>query len=219
MKNKIHQLFGFPIYRASLKKEKYNRNSIIKTVLKNYDKSKTRNNWDNSILESSNIHHSLCDDNNTEYDVPDYSSLGSVYIKHTKKYIKQLNLNGNVKFSCSIVNYTCMTQSQRMRRHLHIDCDFSGVHYIKFDDKCNDSTLFENTLPHASYINKIIPGALKKFDNSNAMSSYLCRYFKYTTKEDDVIIFPALLEHSVPEIKSDKPRITIAFNIKVDKNE
>ena len=212
----MEQLFGFPIYRSSIKSNSYNKKNIIKVIKENYLKSPTRNYWDVTSHNKSDIHHSLWDDENSNFKKPDYSSLLPIYNNKIKKYLNELHLIKNINYSFQIVNYTCMTKGQKMRNHIHVDCDFSGIHYICFDKKFNDSTLFINTQDHSKYLKHLRPNLRTYFNSAKTENSYLFEDFKFATKEDDIIIFPSMLEHSVPVVESEKERITIAFNIKIN---
>ena len=212
----IEQLFGFPVYRTNLSEENYNRKKIISVIEQNYKKDKTRNNWDNNLLKNSNIHHSYDDENNKIFKTPDYSLLLPVYNKHILKYLSSFKFLKTPKFNFTIVNYTCMTKGQYMINHLHPDSDFSAVHYIKFDEDKNDSTLFENDLSFSKFLSLLRPKLIKNFDNSLLINSWMYEYFKFNTKENDFVIFPSFLKHSIPEIKTEKTRITIAVNINID---
>ena len=56
-------------------------------------------------------------------------------------------------------------------------------------------------------------------DNTEADNSYMWKQFLFPVKEDDMIIFPASLNHEVsPQKKTNKPRITIATNIKTNRD-
>ena len=44
-------------------------------------------------------------------------------------------------------------------------------------------------------------------------NSWIYKEWKIGTEEDDVVIVPAILEHSVRNLDSKKSRITIAVNI------
>jgi hypothetical protein len=53
-------------------------------------------------------------------------------------------------------------------------------------------------------------------DRSNLSNSYLYGDFEYPAVEDDMIIFPATLQHEVPVQKeTDELRIVIVTNIKL----
>jgi uncharacterized protein (TIGR02466 family) len=212
----IKYLFGLPTYRTSLLNERYNKEDLIKVVLKNYNKDKNRNNWDKNSLEYSKIHHFLYDEENPFFDTPDFSPLFPIYTKHITNFLNNLKLKKNFNFNFKIVNYSCMTEGQHMKSHIHTHCDFSAIHYLKFDENFNDTTLFFNPASYSKFLDNFSPNILNFFNSEDEKISWLYQNFKFITKEEDLIIFPSILEHSVPVVKSDKYRITIAFNISLE---
>jgi uncharacterized protein (TIGR02466 family) len=212
----IKYLFGLPTYRTSLLNERYNKEDLIKVVLKNYDKDKNRNNWDKNSLECSKIHHFLNDESNLFFDTPNFNPLLPIYKKHITNFLNNLKLKKNFNFNFKIVNYSCMTEGQHMKSHIHTDCDFSAIHYLKFDESFNDSTLFYNSNSYSKYLNVLRPGILNYFNNEDEKNSWIFYNYKFNTKEDDLIIFPSVLDHGVPVVESKKHRITISINISLE---
>ena len=122
----------------------------------------------------------------------------------------------NLVFKFEIVNYTVMTKDSQMSNHIHTDCDFTTVHYLRFDNESFDSTLFHNSNDYAKYlISTLSPSISKVCDNKSIQNSWIYQTFKILTQENDFLIFPAVLEHSVPRIENDSERITVVSNINV----
>jgi len=213
----IKNLFGLPLYHASLLNEKYNKNDILDVIIKNYNKDNNRNEWDKKKLESSKIHHFLSDELNNSFDTPNFKHLIPIYEKHISNFLNNLNNNENYKFVFEIVNYTCMKKGQHMVKHYHTDCDFSAIHYLKFDENFNDSTLFFNPSDYSKFINQLRPNLMGFFNSNKEHNSWIYYNYKFNTKEEDLVIFPSILEHSVPIVKDDKHRVTISFNISIKK--
>tara|TARA_B100000424_G_scaffold230091_1_gene191797 strand:- start:44 stop:694 length:651 start_codon:yes stop_codon:yes gene_type:complete len=211
----IDQIFGIPLYKSNIDPNSYDKESILNTILSNYEKSNDRNNWDNESYIKSKIHHSLCDEQNQNFEKPDFSSLRSVYESEIKKCLKMMNYQ-NLVFKFEIVNYTVMTKDSQMSNHIHTDCDFTTVHYLRFDNESLDSTLFHNSNDYAKYlISTLSPSLSKVSDNKSIQNSWMYQTFKIPTQENDFLIFPAVLEHSVPRIENDSERITVVSNINV----
>ena len=211
----IDQIFGIPLYKSNIDPNSYDKESILNTILSNYEKSNDRNNWDNESYIKSKIHHSLCDEQNQNFEKPDFSSLRSVYESEIKKCLKMMNYH-NLVFKFEIVNYTVMTKDSQMSNHIHTDCDFTTVHYLRFDNESLDSTLFHNSNDYAKYlISTLSPSLSKVSDNKSIQNSWMYQTFKIPTQENDFLIFPAVLEHSVPRIENDSERITVVSNINV----
>jgi hypothetical protein len=215
-KEKIKPLFGFPIYHSSIDKKLYDKQKILKTILSNFKKSQVRSHWNKRAerFASNKLHHSLSDELNTKFKKPDYSFLIPLYTTEIKTFFDSMPMKkGSFKFE--IVNYTCMTEGHHMMGHIHTKCDFSAVHYLQFDNEIQDSTVFRNTNDYSKFIYNVYPQIDQTFISSKIENSWAYQYFKIVTKEDDLIIFPAMLEHSIPDIKSNKTRVTIVFNIKL----
>ena len=211
----IDQIFGIPLYKSNIDPNSYDKESILNTILSNYGKSNDRNNWDNESYIKSKIHHSLCDEQNQNFEQPDFSSLRVVYESEIKKCLKMMNYQ-NLVFKFEIVNYTVMTKDSQMSNHIHTDCDFTTVHYLRFDNESFDSTLFHNSNDYAKYlISTLSPSISKVCDNKSIQNSWIYQTFKIPTQENDFLIFPAVLEHSVPRIENDSERITVVSNINV----
>ena len=108
-----------------------------------------------------------------------------------------------------------MTKESQMSNHIHTDCDFSTVHYLKYNNDSLDCTLFHNSNDYAKFLVSLSPSLSKVCDNKSIQNSWIYQTFKIPTQEDDFIIFPAILEHSVPRIESDGERVTVVTNINV----
>jgi len=215
-KEKIKPLFGFPIYHSSIDKKLYDKQKILKTILSNFKKSQVRSEWSksNEGFNSNKLHHSLNDELNPKFKQPNYTSLIPLYTNEIKTFLESMPIK-KTTFKFEIVNYTCMTEGHHMMHHIHTECDFSAIYYIQFDDKTQDSTVFTNTNDYPKFINDVYPQINQTLIRSEIENSWAHKYFKIVIKEDDLVIFPAMLEHSVPNVKSDKTRVTIVFNIKL----
>jgi len=216
-KEKIKPLFGFPIYHSSIDKKLYNKQKILKTILSNFKKSQVRTEWSkrHEGFASNKLHHSLEDESNPKFKQPDYNSLIPLYTSEIKNFFESMPMK-KCNFKFEIVNYTCMTEGHHMMNHIHTECDFSAIHYVQFNDKTQDSTVFTNTNDYPKFIDNVYPQISQTFISSEIENSWVYNYFKITVKEDDLVIFPAMLEHSVPNVKSNKNRVTIVFNIKLN---
>jgi uncharacterized protein (TIGR02466 family) len=101
-------------------------------------------------------------------------------------------------------------------QHDHISgplpCQFSAVHYLKFDET-HVATEFEN--PVAALLRSMAPTDQKDmlpvmFKSLQATPNFI--------KEGDIIFFPAYLKHAVKVQESENERISIVFNIGVYNN-
>ena len=211
----IKYLFGLPIYHTSILNEKYNKKDILNVILKNYNKDKSKNDWDKNDYTVSDFHISFNDEKKTLFANPNYDYLIPVYQKHITNFLNNLNIQKDIKFTFQVINYTCMKKGQYMKSHIHTNCDFSAIHYLKFDENFNDSTIFFNPSKYALYLSALRPN-FKSLLVNNENNSWAFYNYKLSTKEEDFVIFPSVLEHSVPVVKSDKHRITISLNISLE---
>ena len=117
-------------------------------------------------------------------------------------------------YNFKIVNYTCMSNSNHMKSHIHPEVDFTTVHYIQFDKKHHTSTIFENTLPHTDYIDMIRPNLSKILSNKDALNSWAYENWNSAVEEDDFYFSPSVLKHRIdPQDSKNKNRITVVSNI------
>ena len=87
--------------------------------------------------------------------------------------------------------------------HIHPNTDFAGVYFIKTDS--NTPIGFKNP-------DIIVHQHEDRYTDYNA---YNTEGHMYYPKDNDFIMFPSHIEHWVDENKTDIPRISLAFNIKI----
>jgi hypothetical protein len=207
-------LFGVPIFKSKVDPNTYDKESIINRILYNYKVSPYRNKWDSV----SNLHHSHGDWENKDFEEFEKEKLLQIYSDIFLKTTNSLKLSKNESFNCyvEIVNYTCTSKNQYMREHNHLNSYFSGVHFLKYDRKFHDSTTFKNPSIFSEYINFLIPEKIiKGVEKEEIENSWLSQSFNLKVEEDDVIIFPSILNHFIKKQLTEKLRITIAFNVKI----
>jgi len=213
MSNGFHFLWGLPILITKINPQDYEKKQILDTIEENYNKSNIRNEWSPSYFKT-NIHHSLCDENNPEYPKPNYQSLQKIYKNCILEYFSNFNLKKNLNFNFEIVNYTCSKHESVMEPHLHLGCEFSMIHYLQFEKNKNSSTVF--MCPYDfNYFWDNKKKIKNKIDKFNIDQSWVFSEWKYQIEEDDCIIFPAPLKHFVRNEKTKISRITIASNISI----
>ena len=213
--NNIKYLYGLPIYIEKINPKTYEKNKIISQIENNYKISNIRNNWSKDSFIKTDIHHSILDDENKKFNKINYYNLVNEYKKIIDNFFKKTNLKNSFNFKYNIVNYTCSNQNSFMIPHIHGDCSFSLVHYISFDKKQHIPTIFKS--PY--YFSNLLPNNEKLkniFDCKFEENSWLNKEWAFDTEEDDVVIFPAILEHYVRNLNSEKLRITISVNISIE---
>ena len=88
------------------------------------------------------------------------------------------------------------------RPHTHPNNYLSGVYYIQTPEGANTIS-FDDPRPQTN----IISPATSEITDENAGQIHV------TTREGLLVLFPSWLQHQVPRNKSQKARISIAFNI------
>ena len=208
----MNYLFGFPVGIYKINPNNYDKEKIVSDIIDNYKIDANRNNWD----KSSNIHHELEDGNNDNFRKINYSSLLPLYDEKVKEYLNNFGVTKDYHYKFEIVNYTCSSSGQYMKRHIHSDCVFSAVHYIKFNKEEHRGTTFHNRHPHVDFI----PSFKQKFyeikDTNDVANSWTTRNWTFDVEEDDICFSPAKLMHSVSQPKGDDLRITIVMNIHIE---
>ena len=209
-------LFGSPVWSDHISPALYNKKELIDKMLKNYERSPIRNNWDTV----SRLHHSLQDNNNFEYEEINYDKLINVYRNKIIKFFKETNLS--CKFNFEIMNYTVVDSDGYLRPHEHF-CDFTAIHYLSYDKENHLPLILHNDNPlnkHLKY--QIIKNKINIDEDYNGVHSMFCSTWELPLKEDELYIMPGFLTHSVENNKkvnfqkTDKKRICIAFNIMVE---
>lgn len=207
----IH-LFHNDVYKFRIDPKAYDKAGIIATCERNYAKSPYRNEWD----EDSNIHHFYNDWNNTEFERVDTSSVLPLYKEVVDKFVNSQHYKDNVRYEFGLVNTTATKGDQNMRIHNHETSAFSCVHYISLKEE-HRVTRFFNPMVFAQYRNTwkhVNPLMQNMIDNS----SYF-HHWDLRVEEDDMLIFPAYLNHEIPPTPpTDTLRITNVLNINIYEN-
>ena len=125
------------------------------------------------------------------------SYLGSCY-KFPNMLLTSLWININKKN-----NFNCV--------HNHPACDLSGVLWINIP---KESGNFEFVSPHSFTGYSVIHSYSEKFKSD----TYNYPGYKMYPKEGSMLVFPSYLQHKVEPNKSDEDRISISFNIEIDRN-
>jgi hypothetical protein len=211
----INYLYGLPIYTGKINKEKYQKNKILSQIEENYKISNVRSNWDKNSYIKTDIHHSNLDTKNEKFININYYDLTEKYKIIINDFFKKINFNNDFNYKYEIVNYTCSNTNSFMAPHIHKDCSFSLVHYVSFDKTQHIATIFKN--PY--YFNSLLPNEEKLrnlFARDQMEHSWLCKEWVFDTEEDDIVIFPGVLEHYIRSFDSKKLRITIVVNITIE---
>jgi len=209
-------MFNIPYWKYTIDPKSYDKNIILADIEHNYSLDNNRNKWDGKNYLNSNLHHSNRDIDNPKFKKINYKLLIPVYHNLFDRFCKTLELTSTFKYTFQITNYTAMKSGQYMRPHNHIgDSDFTCIHYVKFNPKKHQSTVFHNANHWADDYQYLRPNLYKKLNFENEKHSYLLKYYKLPTKEDDFVITPSSLIHEVPPFKSDELRVTLVVNLSI----
>ena len=206
-------LWGMPILIAKLDPKKYDKEQILEDITENYNKNPNRQVWSQSFM-GTNIHHSI-GDVSKNFKVPDYTKLNLAYRKPTEYFIQQLNFKNSVTIEQNIANYTASKHEAFLEPHHHTGCQFSMVHYLKFNPNQNKSTVFINPYVHQEWWDDRKMLSAFAGDIKNTRFAWTEDEWAFDVEEDDLIIFPAPLKHYVKTYASENMRVTISMNIKL----
>ena len=97
------------------------------------------------------------------------------------------------------------------KKHVHPDCHWSGVYYVKAQANCGE-LIFHNPIAASSMVNS---GHLLNLTSSNIKTSFFLNSIPLDPYEGSILIFPSWLFHSVYPNRSDDDRICVSFNIQI----
>ena len=210
----IVPLFASDVGATLIAPKSFNKQEIVDTIIKNYNKSSLRNEWKGGSV-TRQMHHSYGDWDNKEYSPINVEILcDEIYPKVIEEYLNSLGIFNKFKFYA--MNYTAVGNGQGMDRHWHPLCDFSMVHYLQIPTD-SDTIKFYNPIPYVHYANQgsspsWVDG--KKLDNTKLSTRIPA--WNVTLKEDLCIMFPNYLEHEIPVYEGDGLRMSIVTNITVE---
>ena len=108
--------------------------------------------------------------------------------------------------------YTVYGKGQKADQHEHMPCDFSAVHFLKYNPQLHEPIRFI----HPEFTKTKYIKTFKPIVESNlgtcTKQSYYKEHFVPEINEGDLIVFPSELQHLVHPNTSDELRVTIAFN-------
>ena len=90
-------------------------------------------------------------------------------------------------------------------RHQHGNSTISGAYYVKAPNNCGDIVFYDPR-----------PAPIYSYPNVNKVNFLNAQVNGISPKEGALILFPSFLDHSVNENNSNKERIVISFNIKLN---
>ena len=200
----ISNLFALPVWKSSLKNEDF-KPQLLKQIIEDYQNNKdyTVPGWD-SIINSSM----------GRKDTVDYSPLIFYVKREYEKFVGSDHLNlgyHDYDITSFWYNYYIKGSSQEIHHHINGNegiSAFSVVYYPKLNED-HPTISFWN--PSQSVVYYEYEPKMKKIFNKQ--HSFTQLFHQMDVKEDDIIIFPSSLFHSVPSQRVDEPRVTVSLNI------
>tara|TARA_R110000764_G_scaffold82495_1_gene162803 strand:- start:60 stop:695 length:636 start_codon:yes stop_codon:yes gene_type:complete len=111
--------------------------------------------------------------------------------------------------------YNVYGKGQKADQHEHMTCDFSAVHFLKFNPEVHEPIRFIHPeLSKTKYLSRFKPQIVDNLGTCTRQSYYK-EHFVPDIYEGDLIIFPSELQHLVWKNQSDETRVTIAFNFSI----
>ena len=180
---------------------------LLKQVLGDYEKNKyyVVPDWDGDV--NSSLHRD-------EIDYIDYKILEK-HIAVLHNTVKQGMKNHKSFIKYIWYNVYNRGYSQEPHNHLGDDsglCTFSGVYYLQLNKEDSGITFWNPSNVHMSKVN------LEYISTTNSLPyhGYGFEKFRYQPSQNELILFPSFLTHSVPIQRSDNQRISISFNIFIE---
>ena len=138
-------------------------------------------------------------------------------VQHYKKYVNQFieHYFRGLQLDWRIDDepwYTAYGKGQKADQHDHMTCDFSAVHFLKFNPEVHEPIRFVHPQQtKTKYLSRFKPLIVDNLGTCDRQSYYKEHYVPLIN-EGDFIIFPSELQHLVWGNESDELRVTIAFN-------
>lgn len=128
----------------------------------------------------------------------DFGNLKSIILIEYREYARNLNLDQFGDPNICDIWWNYYIGSSFQEKHDHLDADFSGVIYLKFDNTVHLPTIFYNPIFSSDlHVFKDIPN--------------ICYLPEIT--ENNIIFFPSSVPHEVLPHNTNISRITLSFNI------
>lgn len=211
----INQLFGYPLYKTKLQLDPRSKKQLLGQIIDNYNKNitYTQPRWG-------------CDVFSTFEKFNDDVNYSCVIDSYSNEYVKLTQEFGLFEHQYKITGIwnNVYRKNYFQEAHDHVGYKikeqylvwFSGVHFLKLS-KEHPKLIFHNP-GHSPYQTEMFPTAMKTIDKKNLSHSFLSLTVEPTVEEDDLILFPSTLSHSVGLQRVDDLRVTVSFNIGIKVN-
>lgn len=205
------KLFSPFYWKEKLEGHAQIKNEYVPQMLENYHEAPLASgDW--------NVHTSYDNEHSLKNQI-DWDIAFPYYSKHINKFLTEYLGDGDHHWAvCGGMWYTAYGTGQTANIHEHIPDNFSIVHFIKFNPNEHWPITFIN--PQSSTIKYMLdlnPQLKNKINFNDSDQSLYHPRFTPNISEGDIVIFPSQLEHMVPKSDSDEIRITVAFNIRIER--
>jgi hypothetical protein len=144
----------------------------------------------------------------------DNSTFSNFYVKDINNFLDKAGFSKFHQWQTKLnfwYNLSLKGAYQEVHDHLGgpIPISYAAIHYVVFDKHEHVSTVFYN--PLESILKSLQPTTTDQFRPND----YKGFQKILDVEEGDIVIVPAYVAHSVMKQISDKPRLTVAFNISV----
>jgi hypothetical protein len=199
-----YPIFSSSLYRGKIDSNIYEKVKIVNAITENYYIDPCRNNWD---ADTHNMHMYYNDWDNVKFNKIDPSTLLPIYSQLFDQFLHSLNPLELIDFNFKIANFTVTNKvNSVMPTHSHSsekNCIFTAVHYLKASHS-SSVLLLENPLIYKHYMDDSIENYMRsKFGGQNINYSPYSNYWYIRPVEDEIVIFPSYLKHSVQPIVSE----------------
>lgn len=211
-------LFPSRVYKSRIDPLLWNKDQFVRESIQSYNIDPHRH---AENMPDSEFHTTFLDDENKKFNTINKELLKDVYTKVISNFFELLKLNRCIEYNWQIINIS-VGKDNWYDWHYHggipnkdnLHNDYVMVHYINFDGLVHGPTVFRNpliiaTYPHNLLQRHILDGSY--YENSTYHSSY-----QLNINEDDVIIFPSYLFHSVQKKNSNTDKFRIITSTHID---
>lgn len=190
---KVLPLFSIPLYKGKVKIEESVKNIVL-------NEKYTR-------MRSGTGHISK---NTFILDLPEFKSLKDEVEIHVKNYVyKFLKVSETMNFYIQNSWLVKHFPKDYAISHSHSNCLIIGVLYLKVN-KNSGQIIFEKPNGYTNLFHQCMNVPFSALDNNNCDS--WCEY----PENNDILIFPAHLQHRVEINNSNEDRYSLAFNLNVE---
>ncbi len=196
-------LFPITLYHTNIRENSVIQREILSNIQECYESEDLPipDGWLTDNLVTS------FDDDKLNQKIFEPSKIHEIYAKYIKSVFDK-----PVNFSLEDMWFNYYMNGEYQEEHNHINSSpfltsvhYSCVHYLRFDEKVHQSTVFHD------------PISVLRAHSFEIDSNYYSENWSPQVREGDLLIFPSYLVHHVQksEPTPNNPRITVAFNLRL----